>query len=79
MVYDTSAIDLNLNDKDSYCQCCFQPIPADEHFYSIFVTNVLLGDWGPGFPLFFEFMKKLNWLLVILTLVYFCPMAYFMF
>jgi drug/metabolite transporter superfamily protein YnfA len=67
---------LNFENPDSYCQCCHLPIPTEEQMYPICVANKELGDLGPGFPLFFIFMKYLAVYLFILTLIFFLPMAF---
>ena len=51
------------------------PIPSDEAFYSVCDSNEKLGELGPGFPLFFEFIKYVTYLLLILCIVYFLPAA----
>jgi hypothetical protein len=35
-----------------------------------------LGDMGPGYPMLFEFMKRVGYLMFILTLTYFIPVIY---
>ena len=34
---------------------------------------------GPGYPLFFEFMKSVGWLMFILTIINFLPFSYMMY
>lgn len=68
---------LNLGDKDSYCPCCNMPYPTeDDHWYSLCCDNMELGSMGSGYPLFFEFQKLVGYLMGILTLIYFAPIAY---
>ena len=49
------------------------PYATDDQLYGICEPNHTLGDMGPGFPLFFEFIKYLGYLMLALTLVYFLP------
>lgn len=72
---DSSETILNYEDPNSYCPCCQLPYVEDENFFRLCVDNTNLGDLGPGFPLFFIFMKYLTIYLFILTLIYFLPMA----
>jgi hypothetical protein len=51
------------------------PHPKDDDLYEICTNNINLGDLGPGFPLFFEFMRYLVIYLLILTMLYFVPVA----
>lgn len=73
---NSSETSLVYDDPTSYCPCCQLPYVTEEHFYPICVDNTNLGDLGPGFPLFFIFMKYLTIYLLILTLIYFLPMAF---
>lgn len=43
--------------------------------YGICDPNYTLGDLGPGFPMFFEFIKYMGYLFLLLTLVFFLPTA----
>jgi hypothetical protein len=38
-----------------------------------------LGSLGPGFPLFFEFIKHVSYLMLLLSLVFFAPTEYMIF
>ena len=49
------------------------PFPSKEHFLPLCVKNTDLGNFGPGFPLLFEFIKYNAILLAVLTLIYFVP------
>jgi len=51
-------------------------VPDDDAKYSICVKNRELGVLGTGFPLFFEFVKYMNCMMFLLSLIYFVPMAY---
>jgi hypothetical protein len=51
------------------------PIPTEDNLYPLCVDNTGLGDLGPGFPLFFIFMKYLAIYLLILSVIFFLPMA----
>ena len=70
---------MNYEDPESFCICCQQPYPEDEHFYSVCEDNMKLGDMGPGYPMLFEFMKRVGYLLLILTCTYFIPVMYMIF
>jgi hypothetical protein len=72
---NSSETSLNYDDPNSYCPCCQLPYIVEENMYPICVENTNLGDLGPGFPLFFIFMKYLTIYMLILTLIYFLPMA----
>ena len=66
---------LNMEDEESYCPCCMQPVPTEDERFPVCVDNLELGDMGaPGFPLFFEFQKQVGYIFVVLTLIYFLPM-----
>lgn len=75
-VLDSSETVLNYDDPSSYCQCCQLPIPTEENLFPICTDNTNLGDLGPGFPLFFIFMKYLAIYLFCLTIIFFLPMAF---
>ena len=49
------------------------PIPSKGDFYKLCVNNTELGSLGPGFPLFFEFIKYVSYLMLLLTIVFFVP------
>ena len=49
------------------------PYVEDDQMYGICEPNHTLGDLGPGFPLFFEFIKYMGYLMLALTLIYFLP------
>ena len=55
------------------------PYPKDEHYYPVCVDNLDLGAMGPGFPLFFELMKMIGYLMFCLTVIYFLPCAFMMY
>ena len=74
-----SKIKVDLTDKDSYCPCCQMPYPGIEHKYPLCSPNVELGQMGPGYPLYFEFIKSVGQLMMVLTVVYFAPSAYMMY
>lgn len=74
-VVNSSEMEMNFEDESSYCACCQLPIPTDENLYPLCVDNTHLGDLGPGFPLFFIFMKYLAIYLFFLTIIFFLPMA----
>ena len=75
-VVDRSTVKLDVNNKDSFCKCCQMTFPTEDNLYSICADNIDLGELGPGFPLFFEFVKYLCYLMLVLTIVYFLPCAY---
>ena len=41
--------------------------------YSVCCQNTALGDMGPGYPLLLEFMKRVGYLLALVTVIYFLP------
>jgi len=55
------------------------PYPESEHFFKVCADNASLGAMGPGFPLFFEFVKRVGYLMAILTVIYFLPSTYMMY
>jgi len=76
---DSSQTVLDLDNPESYCPCCQMPYPEDGDMYGLCDSNDKLGDMGEGFPLFFIFVKYLTVLLLVLTIVYFVPVAYLMY
>lgn len=76
LVTNSSETVVDFENPDSFCQCCQLPIPTDEQMYPLCVDNTHLGDLGPGFPLFFIFMKYLAIYLLILSSIFFLPMAF---
>jgi len=79
LVVNAQELKLNLEDKSTYCICCHMPFPEEQHFFSVCVDNKMLGCMGPGYPLFFEFMKSIGWLMLILSLINFLPQSYMMY
>ena len=75
LVLDGLKLTLNVLDKDSYCLCCHMPYPSDEHYFPICVDNLELGAMGSGYPLIFEFMKMVGYMLAVLTVIYSLPYA----
>ena len=73
MVVDSAMLILHLEQTDTYCPCCQLPYPDEEHFFGLCSPNSTLGDLGPGFPLFFEFLKYNIYLLLFLSFAYFIP------
>ena len=61
--------------KDDYCICCNLPYPDGENYKSVTCKNSELGEMGPGFPLYFELIKKIGWLMLFLTIFYALPSA----
>ena len=55
------------------------PIPKDEDKFPTNAKNTDLGNLGPGFPLYYEFMKYLCYLMLYLTITYFIPYAVIIF
>ena len=51
------------------------PYPSDEHYFPICVDNLKLGAMGSGYPLIFEFMKMIGYMLAVLTVIYSLPYA----
>ena len=74
LVVDRSKSELDLDDPSSFCQCgCDQPYSTE--FYDLCSDNETLGELGPGFPLYFEFIKHLGYISLVLTIIYFIPCA----
>jgi hypothetical protein len=55
------------------CKCCDEIIREEKFMYPLWTANVDLGELGPGFPLFFEFIKLTGILLALMTWIYFTP------
>ena len=70
---------LDFNNKDSYCMCCQMPFPTEENYYPLCADNKELWETGEGFPMFFEFIKYLIYLMIFLSIVYFLPCAFLMY
>ena len=75
-VVNASSTNLDLQNPESYCLCCQMPYPADKDFFELCCPDTELGSMGPGFPLFFIFMKYLMVYLFIITLIYFLPISF---
>jgi hypothetical protein len=75
LVVDSSKTVLEADKEDTFCPCCQMPYVEDEHLYPVCSDNTELGELGPGFPLFFAFIKYVCGLMFLLTLVYFLPAA----
>ena len=77
MVHSNSHICRN---EDNICKCCQLSYPDEDgkDLFKIVVDNDKLIDLGPGFPLYFQFMKYLCYLLVFQSLAYFIPAFVFM-
>lgn len=52
------------------------PYPEDHDFFELCCSNQELGSIGAGYPLLFEFMKAIGFQMLILTIIYFLPVAY---
>ena len=76
---DPSKTELDLQNAESYCVCCHMPNPKDDQWFEICCDNMDLGAMGPGFPLYFELIKKIGFLMLFLTIIYFLPAAYMMY
>lgn len=76
---DSALTELDLQSPDTFCPCCQLPYPSDEAFYRVCESNDRLGELGEGFPAFFLLMKYLTILMLVLTVVFFAPTAYFMY
>ena len=79
LVVDSAMTEIDLSKENSYCICCQMPLPEDEHFFPLCTDNTNLGIMGPGYPLFFEFIKSVGFLMLILTLIFFIPCAVLMY
>jgi hypothetical protein len=73
MCVDAALTTLEVNKPDTYCICCQMPYVEDDQLYGVCEDNHTLGDLGPGFPMFFEFIKYTGYMLFFLTLIYFVP------
>jgi hypothetical protein len=74
MAYKVTDIDVQSPDTKK-CLCCQQPIPTEEHYFSMFDTDLEFMKLGAaGFPLLFEFNKRLCGIMFTLTLIYGIPM-----
>jgi len=58
--------------SDKFCHCCQHQIPTDEEFYPL-DDNFILGELGEGFPILFQLMYYMNWLLFVLIIFFFIP------
>jgi hypothetical protein len=72
LVYDHKKMNLQEIDR---CECCALPLADVTHKYPLCVENYELGQLGTGFPLFFDFIKYMNYTLFLLSVIYFIPMA----
>lgn len=72
-VFDTT---LDPENKDSYCICCNLPYPTEENFKSVTCANKDLGEMGAGYPMYFELIKRVGYLMLFLTLAYAVPSGY---
>lgn len=76
------AIDASKTNKpysdDTHCLCCQKEIPTEDHFYSLFGSgsNTQLGELGEGFPILFQLMKYLTYLLLFFTVIFFIPVSF---
>ena len=75
LVLNASSTNLDLQNPNSYCPCCQMPFPEGKDFFEMCCPDTELGSMGPGFPLFFIFMKYLLFYMIIITLIYFLPIA----
>lgn len=65
----TDAYDMN---SDKFCHCSQRQIPTEDDFYPLW-NNFVLGELGEGFPILFQLMKYINWLLFLLMFIFFIP------
>ena len=47
--------------------------PDKNAFFPICCDNTELGSLGPGYPLLFDLMRRVAWLMFWLTIIYFIP------
>ena len=73
MIFDATQIEIDFNNHDTFCICCNLPYPTRKSYFPLCISNMMLGDLGPGFPLLFQFIKYNAILLTILTIIYFLP------
>jgi hypothetical protein len=57
------------------------PFPKEggEELFSICCSNSELGSMGAGYPLFFELIKHIGILMLILTIIFFLPSSFMMY
>jgi hypothetical protein len=72
-------IKADFTDPEKYCLCCHMPYVGKEHKYPLCSPNIELGEMGPGYPLYFEFVKGVGQLMLLLTIVFFAPSCYMMY
>ena len=76
LVVDSSKTKIDPSKPETFCKCCQLPYPEDEDYFPFFVPVTELGVLGPGYPLFFLFMKYIIFYLMFITIIYFCPIAF---
>ena len=64
--------------EDTHCICCQKEIPTDDQFYPIYGSgsNTRLGELGEGFPILFQLMKYLTFLMLFFTVFLFIPVSF---
>ena len=73
LAYDLSQCSEPYNaNSDNFCHCCQKQIPDQSMFYPL-GDNYILGELGEGYPVLFQLMKYLNWLLLLMMLTFFIP------
>ena len=65
----TDPYDMN---SDQFCHCCQHQVPGEDDFYPL-DDNLILGELGDGFPILFQLMKYLNWMLFFMIIFFFIP------
>lgn len=58
--------------SDKFCHFSQRQIPGEEDFYPL-DDNYVLGELGEGFPILFQLMKYLNWMLFAMLIFFFIP------
>ena len=73
LAYQSSkCLDIYDTERDDFCHCCKRHIPSKDELYSL-NDNLILGELGEGFPIVFQLMKYLNYILLGQMIFYFVP------
>ena len=76
LAVDASKTTLPYSDT-THCVCCQRQYPTEDDFYPLFGSgaNTRLGELGEGFPILFQLMKYLTYLMVFFTIFFFIPVT----
>ena len=70
--HSSKCLDLYDTERDDFCHCCKRHVPSKGEFYPL-NDNLILGGLGEGFPIVFQLMKYLNYILFGQLIFYFVP------